>query len=433
MTKTGIGRSSEPSRRAFLRILAGVALAPRIVPAAVLGQDGAVAPSNRLTLGVIGLGSRNQSNLSHFLLQKDVQCVAVCDCFADRRERGKQMVDAHYGNKDCVATRWHEVIMDRRDIDAVLIATGDRWHTVLSTIAARAGKDVYCEKPFCLAIAEGRSLVETTKRFGTVWQCGTQRRSNVAYRFVAEGVKSGMVGTLRTIHMSLGDWGGNGFLKPEPTPDPEVFDYDRWLGQSPWGPYSRVRVALWRNHWDTSAGPIADMGPHYFDFAQWAHNSDFSGPIEFEGNAIWPKPEDGFANVPFQVNVHARYGDGVRVMIDSGPKGVRFEGDEGWVHLTDEGVISAEPVSILRTKSPPRVDWSFMGHHVRNFLDCVKSRRLTVSQPEIAQRAHTAAHCANICLRLGRKIQWDPQTERFVGDEEANRFLSRTMRAPWSV
>jgi len=433
MRTTSTGFHSPPNRRAFLQTLAGVALAPSLVSGAVLGKDGAVAPSNRITLAAIGLGDRNTGNLGHFLLQKDVQCVAVCDCFADRRARGKDMVNRFYGHQDCRATRFHEEIMDRQDIDAVVIGTGDRWHTVLSTLAARAGKDVYCEKPFCLTIAEGRALVETTRRFGAIWQCGTQRRSNASYRFVAEGVKGGMVGQLRQITLSLGDWGGNGLAKPEPPPDPEEFDYDRWLGQAPWTPYSRVRVALWRNHWDTSAGPITDMGPHYIDFAQWAHHSDFSGPVEFEGEATWPKPEDGFANVPFKVNVRARYADGVRVLIDSGPKGVRFDGDEGWVHLSDAGLISAEPASILRAKSPPRVDWSVMGDHVRNFLDCVKSRRLTASQPEIAHRAHTAAHCANICLRLGRKVQWDPRTERFAGDEEANRFLSRAMRAPWNV
>jgi predicted dehydrogenase len=419
------------NRRAFLKSAAALA-APFVVPAAVLGRDGAVAPSNRIGLAVIGLGNRNTSNLGHFLKQDDVRCVTVCDCFADRRTRGKKMVDEFYGNGDCVATRFHEEVFGRKDIDAVLIGTGDRWHVVLSILAARAGKDVYCEKPFTLTIGEGRMLVETMARYGTVWQCGTQRRSNSAYRFVAEGVKSGMVGRLRAITMSFGKWGGNGVATPEPAPDPEVFDYDRWLGQSPWAPYSKVRVALWRNNWDTSAGPIVDMGPHYLDIAQWAHNSEFSGPVEFEGEATWPEP-GGFANVPFVVRVEARYADGVRILMDSGDKGVRFDGDEGWVKISDAGEITAEPKSILRTKAAPRVDWSNMNDHVRNFLDCIRSRRLTASHPELAQRAHTAAHCANLCLRLGRKLRWDPARERFVNDDTANRFLSRVMRVPWNA
>lgn len=422
------------SRRSFMCRAAtavGAAAAAYVVPSAVLGKDGAVAPSERITLAAIGLGGRGSSDLSHFLQQADVRCLVVCDCFADRRRQGKAMVDGHYGNKDCAVTRFHDEVLGRPDIDAVLVAVGDRWHGVLSMLAARAGKDVYCEKPFCLTIGEGRALVEVTKRYGTVWQCGMQRRSNDAYRFVAEAVRGGMVGRLHTITTYLGSWGGNGVARPEPTPDPQVFDYDRWLGQAPWAPYSGTRVALWRNHWDTAGGVIADMGAHYFDFAQWGHDSEMTGPVEYEGSATWPG--DGFANVPFDVDVRARYADGVRLLVNCGNKGVRFEGDQGWIHLTDDGTITAEPKSILKARAAPRVDWSFMGGHVRNFLDCIKSRKLTASHPELAHRAHTMVHCANICLRLGRKVQWDPKAERFVNDDDANNMISRTMRGPWRV
>jgi predicted dehydrogenase len=369
--------------------------------------------------------------LLHFLEQKDVRCLAVCDCFADRRNQGKAMVDRHYGNADCVATRSHEDLLCRSDLDALLVVTGDRWHAVLSALAARAGKDVYCEKPFNLTVAEGRALVDVTERYGTVWQCGTQRRSNDSYRFVVHVVRTGMIGKLHTITTSLGSWGGNGIAAPEPCPDREVFDYDRWLGQAPPAPYSSVRVKLWRNHWDTGAGVIADMGAHYFDFAQWAHDSELSGPVEFEGTAAWP--EGGFANVPFQVDCEARYADGVRIVIRCGPKGVRFDGDEGWIHCADDGAITAEPRSILAARSVPRVSWAFMGGHVRNFLDCVNTRKRAAAHPELAHRAHTIAHCANICLRLGRKVRWDPDAERFIDDETANRMLSRSMRAPWGM
>ncbi|HUT92550.1 MAG TPA: Gfo/Idh/MocA family oxidoreductase [Thermoguttaceae bacterium] len=419
-------------RRDFLRRgLLGVAAAPFVVPGAVLGKNGAAAPSERITLGAIGLGSRGRSDLSHFLQQEDVRCVAVCDSFADRRAQGKQMVDKHYGNADCAATRFHEELLDRDDIDALLVVTGDRWHAVLSALAARAGKDVYCEKPFTLTIAEGRALVNLTERYGTVWQCGTQRRSNDSYRFVVQAIRGGTIGKLHTITAFLGGWGGNGAATPEPQPDPEVFDYDRWLGQAPRAPYSRVRVGLWRNHWDTGAGVIADMGAHYFDFAQWVHGSELSGPVEFEGTGVWP--EGGFATVPFEVDVEARYADGVRLLMKGGTKGVRFDGDEGWIHLSDEGEITAEPKSILTARTVPRVNWAFMEGHVRNLLECIKTRRRTASHPELAHRAHTIAHCANLCLRLGRKLEWDPAAERFVGDDEANRLLERTMRVPWRV
>lgn len=414
-------------RRRFLKTIAGSAVVPYVVASSVLGKGNATAPSERITLGVIGCGNRGLYDLGHFLREPDVQCLAVCDCWLSRREKAKTVVDNHHGNSDCVTHRFHEELLARRDIDAVLIATGDRWHAVMSILASRAGKDVYCEKPFCLTIGEGRALVETTRRFGTIWQCGTQRRSNRSYLFVVDAVQRGAIGKLRTITMSFGPWGGNGIARTEPIP--AGFDYDRWLGQSPSAPYSPVRVGLWRNHWDTGAGPIADMGPHFIDIAQWAHDSEYSSPVEYEGHGRFPT--DGFANVPFEVDVLARYTDGAIIRMDSGDKGVRFDGDRGWIHIDDFGNIT--PREMLRDVSVSGVGYTYMAGHVRNFLDCVRSRRQPASGPEISHRSHTIAHCANLCLRLGRKLRWDPESERFVNDDDANRMLARTMRRPWGV
>jgi predicted dehydrogenase len=417
------------------RFLGGAgATAPLVVPAAVLGLNGAVPPSDRITMAAVGMGARGRYVLGHFLVENDVRVVAVSDCFADRRAMGKEIVDRHYGNKDCVTYRFHEEALDRGDVDAVLIATGDRWHGVLSVLAARAGKDIYSEKPFCLTIAEGRALVETTKRYGTIWQCGTQRKSIPGYRIVVDAVHNGRIGKLHTITTSFGDggWRQDGFPAPEPEPAPEVFDYDRWLGQAPWAPYSPIRVKLWRLNWDTGAGAIADMGAHYFETAQWAHRSQFSGPVEFEGEGMF-REQGGFNNTPYFYNVRARYADGVRLVMDPAPKGVRFDGDVGWIELSDFGEVTCFPASIMSGVKIPRSDWKVMKPHIRNFLDCTKSRKLPVSHPEIAHRAHTIIHCAGICLRLGRKVRWNPEAERFVGDDEANNMLSRTMRTPWRV
>lgn len=424
------------TRRRFLKGALGcVVAAPSIVPAAVVGLNGAVPPSDRITLGAIGMGSRCRHVLGHFLNQTDVQVLAVCDCFADRRKMAKEMVDSHYGNTGCDAYRFHERILERDDIDAVLIGTGDRWHAPMSMLAVRAGKDVYCEKPFCLTIAEGRALVETVARYGAVWQCGTQRKSAPGYRFVVDVVRGGRIGKLHTITMSFGSgagWRRNEFPAPEPEPDPGVFDYDRWLGQAPWAPYSSARVRLWRLNWDTGAGAIADMGAHFSEFAQWAYGNELSGPVEYEGEGRF-HAEGGLHTIPYFYHVRARYADGTRILMDPGPKGVRFDGDEGWIRLSDEGEVTVESESIIKGLQPSEGHYKIVVPHIRNFLECVRSRELTASHPEIAHRAHTIPHCAGICLRLGRKLRWDPETERFAGDGEANNMLSRTMRVPWRV
>lgn len=385
-------------------------------------------------MGAIGLGPRGMYDLDNFMRQDDVRFIAVADCFAARRTEGKATVDKHYGNQDCVAYRFHEQILERRDIDAVLIAAGDRWHGVMSVLAARAGKDIYCEKPISLTIAEGRALVNTIQRYGSIWQCGTQRKSIPAYKFVVDVVREHRIGKLHTITLSFGDgpWRQNAPAVPDPEPDPDVFDYDRWLGQAPWAPYSKVRVGMWRLNWDTSAGPIADMGPHYAEFAQWARGDESGGPVEFEGDAAF-RPEHQFNNIPYFVDVRARYADGVRLLMDSKPKGVRFDGDKGWIQLLDEGAMAADPPSLLQGSQGLEGTYKVMAPHLRNFIDSVRARRQPASPPEVAQRAHTIVHCASLCLRLGRKLRWDPECELFIGDDEANNMLARQMRSPWVI
>ena len=406
----------------------------RSVGAMAAAAAGKAAPSDSLTMGLIGAGPRGMYVLSEFLKHSDIRFVAVCDCFAERRNQAKQAVDQMYGNTGCASYRFHEQVLERKDIDAVLIATGDRWHAVLSVLAARAGKDVYCEKPISLTIGEGRVVVETMKRYGTVWQCGTQRKSIPGYKFVVDVVRGGRIGKLHTITASMGDgpWRLNAPAVPAPAPDPEVFDYDRWLGQAPWEPYSATKVKLWRLNWDTSAGPVADMGPHYCEFAQWARGDETTGPVEYEGAAEF-RSEHQFNNVPYFVDIRARYADGTRLLIDSKPKGVRFDGDKGWIQLFDEGGVAADPKTVLQGIKPPESNWKLMAPHIRNFVECVRSRKPTVSNPEVAQRAHTIVHCTNLAARLGRKLRWDPETELFIGDDEANNMLVRAMRAPWTV
>ena len=275
--------------------IGGAMAAPAVVPPAAFGLSSAPPPSERITMGVAGLGPRGQYDLGHFLKEEDVRVVAVSDCFADRREAGKKIVDEFYGNSDCASYRFHEEMLERKDIDAVLVATGDRWHAVMSVLASRAGKDVYCEKPFSLTIGEGRALVEEMKRNKTVWQCGTQRRSIPGYQFIIDLIREGRIGKLHTMTLSCGTGGGwrrDGIANPEPAPNPEVFDYDRWMGQAPLEPYSAHRVKCWRINWATGAGSLADMGAHYAEFAHWAHDARGGGVIEFEGVGRFPSPAE---------------------------------------------------------------------------------------------------------------------------------------------
>jgi predicted dehydrogenase len=417
-----------------------VVRAPLILPASALGLGGATPPSDRITMAIIGAGPRGLYVLSHFLKEPSVRFVAACDCSAARRNEARQAIDRHYSPtgtgaaSGATAHRFHEEVFQRRDVDAVLIATGDRWHSVLSVLAARAGKDIYCEKPISLTIGESRAMAAEIKRHGRVWQCGTQRKSIPGYRFVYDLARAGRLGKLHTITLSMGDgpWRNEALPTSDPPPDPEVFDYDRWLGQAPWAPYSKTRVNMWRLNWTTSGGAIADMGPHYCEFAQWVRGEDTGLPVLYEGEGQFRAAKQ-FNDTPYWVNVRARYADGTRLNIDSGPKGVRFDGENGWIQLLDEGTILADPSAVLRGLTPPEGNWKVMAPHIQDFLTAVRTRGRTVSSADVAHRAHTIVHSANLCLRLGRPLRWDPAAERFKGDDEANRMLSRPMRAPWEI
>lgn len=387
-------------------------------------------------MGVIGQGPRGRYVLSHFLKEPDVQVVAICDAFADRRAESKEMVDKHYGNSACVTYRQHEQILERNDIDAVLIATGDRWHGVLSVLAARAGKDVYCEKPFTLTIAEGRALVDTMKRYGTVWQCGMQRHSDPGYQFIYNVIHAGRIGKLQAVTLSFGDFGGGSGGLPviEPQPNIETLDYDRWLGQSPWMPYSKLGSSnRWRVNWDLSGGVIADMGPHFVEIAQWIRGGQETGPIEFSGDAAY-YPDDEYNATPFFLSVRVRYPDRFMMLMDMQPKAMRFDGNLGWIKLYDgDGRIEVSSKDLTKGFEPWRGQWKIMKPHIRNFLECIRTRSEPATGPAVAQAAHSIAHCANLCLRLERDLQWNPQQERFIDDNEANRMRARSMRAPWRI
>ena len=402
----------------------------------VVSLKAGTAPSERITMGAIGLGNQGLHNLRSFLTFPDVRVLAVCDVDAGHRARAKETVDDAYGNRDCTGYNDFREVLARRDIDTVLIATPDHWHAILSIEAAKAGKDIYCEKPISLTIAEGRAVADTMKRLGTVYQSGTQRRSIASFRFGVDAARSGMLGKLQTLHCYY----DKGPVCPpqRAEPVPAGFDYDRWLGPAPFEPYTPLRChGNFRWQYDYSGGQLTDLGAHFADLAQWAHGTEDTSPTHYEGWAEFPK--NGLYDTPVRFEVIATYPDGVKMIMHDqtepgrGPRGNKYVGTDGWVSVDDTGKVTASRDAILRKLTATQHGYEYMEGHHRDFLSCVRTRARTIASPEVAHRSTTTCHVANICLRLGRHVSWDPQAERFVNDPEADKMISRPMRQPWHL
>lgn len=423
------------TRRGFLQksLAAGTAISlPWIVSARASGRTNGVAANERIVLGVIGIGPRCRYDLNAMLAMPDVRCVAVADVQASRRDAGKAMIDAHYGNKDCVLYRDFRELLARRDIDAVLVATGDRWHAPASILAAKAGKDVYSEKPCGLTIGICQELADTMKAAKRVFQAGTQRRSVPNFQQAVQLAHSGKLGKIHTLFASVYTPSlENAWLPGEPTPPREVCDWNLWLGPSPWRPYNSKYVAGgWRGYYDFDSGArLLDWGAHTVDLCQWANRADDTMPIEYE---------------PSSTRITCRYANGVKLVLDFlqtpfgerpgwitrlGTCPVRFVGDEGWVETGDSGEIEVHPASLKsELKEAARVEGLDVAAHARNFFDCVKSRGETAANPRIMRHSHVACHAAALSWILNRKLVFDPAREVFAGDDEANGLRSRPAR-----
>ncbi len=474
------------SRRSFLRhaaaIAAGAAAAPCVLPASALGRGGAAAPSNRIIYGYIGCGPHGVDwNFEQIYRYADAQIIAVCDVDEVRLAAAKAKVDANYSKQfarayqGCEAQGDFRDLIRRRDIDVVGIATPDHWHVIPSIMAAKAGKDVICEKPLTLTVAEGRILCDVVERTGRISQTASENRSIDTYIRLVELVRGGAIGTLRHIEVRL-PIGNNSvrvrdaakrlFKEDQPTEPPKTLNYEMWLGQAPWMPYIAGRThGNFRWNLAFSGGVICDWGAHLIDLAQWAHQSDHSGPATVEGKGDFP-PREAVHNTAPTFEVHYQYADGVTLTVSAGQgdldphksypgtpmvarteyPGIRFEGADGWIESHNwrgslkasrrsmlDMVIDPEKVKLYRpSEIVARQDGGKGGEH-RNFLDSVKSRQPCYAPFEIGHRSVTIAHIGNIAMMLGRKLRWDPQSERFVDDSEADKMLSRRQREPWTI
>jgi predicted dehydrogenase len=417
---------------------------PYVLPSSVFGGNGVVAPSNRITLGFIGTGNINTHHCRTFLAEKDARIVAVCDPVAARREGHRDNINQVYGDNGCADYRDFRELLARKDIDAVCIGTPDHWHAAQAIAAMQAGKDVYVEKPLTLTVAEGRQVVEVATAYGRILQTGLQRRSSGAFRNVCELVRNGRIG--RLIRMEVGIIGINKGVQARQnfpkTPVPDNFDYDLWLGPAPFAPFCPQRVTrgnevcYWYYISDYTAGFITGNGVHFVDIAQWGLGDEVK-PLEV--NTLSANiPADGLVDDAIAWQSEIVYENGVTISYSSQgnphPDGIRFIGTEGWIHITGGGTLSANPTDVLSsTIGPNEIHlYASPGHH-RNFLNCIKTRRPAAARAEIGHHATTTCNLVEISARLGRKLIWDPKTERFINDEAANRFLSRAMRSPWHI
>ncbi len=425
---------SSLSRRYFLGTSLAAASLPYIIPAKALGRDGAVAPSEKITLGVIGIGPRCTYDLQSMLTLPDVQSVAIADVQASRRDAGKKLVDGHYGNSDCKLYRDFREVLDRKDIDAVIVATGDRWHADASILAAQAGKDVYSEKPCGLTIELCQKLANVMKTTNRIFQAGTQRRSVPNFVQAVKLAHAGKLGKIHTLYASVyipsmdSTW-----LPGEPTPPQDVCDWNMWLGPAPWRPYNSKYVSGgWRGYYDFDSGArLLDWGAHTVDLCQWANQADDTMPISFE---------------PSDKGITCMYGNGVKLILDFlptpfGDRGpnwitklgtcpIRFVGDEGWLETGDSGEteVSSDKLRRELEESAGKVKGLDVLQHARNFFDCIKSRKPTVANPEVMRNSHVACHAAAMSWMLNRKLNFDPVKQMFVDDDEANRLRTRPAR-----
>ncbi len=444
------------SRAMAVPVVAGF---PTIVPRHVLGA-GVVAPSDRITFGAVGVGSKGTGDMRAWLAKDDVRVVAVCDVREQYRQRAKELVDARNGDKSCAMYNDFRELLARPDIDAINIATGERWHTLISIEAARRGKHIFCQKPLALTIEEAIAIRNNVNHYGRAFQLGAQQRSSAPFRFAVELVRNGRIGQLQTI--AIGSAGGGQTALPlglgftsmpaeKPTEIPPGVDWDMWLGPSPWAPYSDLRITrTWMSIADYGLGAIGgEYGVHDVDIGQWANNSDHTTPVSVEGTGeVYHDIRDTLTTY----DIEYKYANGVRMLlmdlVTARKKYWQFQlgesvrgvsvglillGTEGWIWVSRAG-MKTHPESLMRTTFGPN-DMRVLrsDDHPQNLLDAIRTGQPTVCPVDVGTNDEIICQMGDIAVRLGRKLQWDPAKEVFVGDEAANRKATRAMRSPWRL
>jgi len=413
---------SQVSRRRFLQqssLIAGLAAAPMFLPQSAIGAN------EQINTGHIGVGGQGRGNLGRFIKN----AAAICD--VDSEHAMKAAKTAEDKGRKCTVHGDYRELLDRKDIDAVVVSTPDHWHAIPVIHACEAGKDVYCEKPLSLTITEGRMMVDAARNNKRIVQTGSQQRSDNNFRLACELVRQGKIGKVHTVHVGIAKANHPG--KPVNDSEPPAnLDYDYWLGPAPERPYNRNRVHYnFRFFWDYSGGQMTNWGAHHIDIAHWGLGKDNSGPLSVDATAEFNP--DGWHEVTEKCRITYDYGDGVTMIVGQGQPdiemGTRFIGDKGEIYVNRK---KFRAVGMENEPSKGEI-FAKSTSHAQNFLNCIASRELPICDVEIGHRTATACHLGNISCRLGRKLQWDPVAEKISGDDEAAAMTSRTHRAPYTI
>jgi len=434
-------RPATMSRRGFLRrtaLTAGAAAAlPTIITSNALGAAGRPAASDRLIGGAIGTGSMGSGDLRNLLGFKEVQMVGVCDVDAAHRDSAKKAVDGRYGNSDCKAYNDFRELIARGDLDICMLAVPDHWHAVPVIALAKAGVDMHGQKPLARSIREGRAMADAVHRYGRVWQTGSWQRSTGNFHQACEVVRNGRIGKIVRVEVGLPSGRPTGLQKP--CAPPEGLDYNFWLGPAPWREHVNLgRKSVhydWRWVMDYSGGQLTDWAGHHIDIAHWGLGYDNTGPVSIEGKGEYPT--DGLYDTPFKYQFTCVYETGVEMSVGSGhyhPMGTKWIGQDGrWVHVTRGGLSASDPKILQEKTGPDEIHLYKSTNHMGNFLDCVRSRALTITPIETALRSISIGLLGEIAMLTGRKIKWDPKTEEIIGDGGAAALLGRSYREPWTL
>lgn len=426
-------------RRKFLKKAAGAGIGllaiPYIVPSSALGKDGYIAPSDRIVMGAIGVGSMGTGDMRNFLLKKGVQYVAVCDVDKNHAIRAKKLADDKNGNENCNMYIDYREMLDKEKLDVMNIALPDHWHAIISVAVAEKGIDIYGQKPLARSIVESRAIVDAVQKNKIIWQTGSWQRSRSNFHRAAELVINGKIGNINYVEVGLPD-GGPSIGTPPVMPVPEELDWEMWLGPAPGVPYRGVSHWNWRWIMDYSGGQLTDWAGHHVDIAHWGLGLDRTGPISVEGQGVYPR--EGIYNVPVEYDIKCKYKNGIEMRVANRSRlkygmGVTWYGDEGWLHVSRGNTLFASDKKILKVEIGPNDKHLYKSNdHEQNFLDCVKSRKETITPAEIAHRSISVALLGEIAMLTRTKLDWDPEKERFASNKYANRLLAKPYRKPWN-